>query len=106
MMEKSIIVRRSVLAAALQLEREADTSDDVTPIDLAERRIEDCEKAANKAGIRFWRAVWTHLMLVRYAPASADITVLQDDDDNRPEPDSNRGGLTVKQSAQSVSASR
>jgi hypothetical protein len=97
MMGKGIAVRRSVLAAALQLEGEAEAGARLTPVDLAEQKINDCESAGDKPGIRFWRSVWTHLMLMKYAPA--EITVLQDDDDYRPKPGSNGGEQTGKKPA-------
>jgi hypothetical protein len=75
---KKIVVRQVILSAAQRLETLSESGNEADPLELAELKIEDCQAAGDSAGIKFWRAVWIHLMLTRYAPG--EIMVIQDDE--------------------------
>ena len=74
----AIYVRRSVVSAAQRLEALADSDDEADPLDLAEQKITDCLEAGDKAGMKFWRRVWVHLMTEKYAPGR--IQIIEDDE--------------------------
>lgn len=76
-MEKTIFVRRSVLAAVRELETAAAVYDGLNPLDLAEDRIDECARAGDETGARVWRNAWLHLMVTRYTPAP--VRVIEDD---------------------------
>jgi hypothetical protein len=97
MMGKGIAVRRSVLAAALQLEGEAEAVLVSHRSTSRSRRSMTVRARGTSPESDSGRSVWTHLMLMKYAPA--EITVLQDDDDYRPKPGSNGGEQTGKKPA-------
>jgi hypothetical protein len=70
---RTIFVRRSVLSAAQRLEALVDSGSNINPIDLAENKINDCQAAGDSAGVKFWRCVWTHLMIARETPVCFQI---------------------------------
>jgi hypothetical protein len=72
-MHKNITVLRSVLSAAQRLAKLCHSVNDCKPLDLAEAKIENCLAAEDNAGVKFWRSVWIHLMLVNYAPGQIQI---------------------------------
>ena len=72
-MSRTIFVRRSVLSAAQRLEALADYDMKINPLDLAENKISDCQAAGDSAGVKFWRCVWTHLMIARETPVCFQI---------------------------------
>ena len=72
-MNRTIFVRRSVLSAAQRLEALADSDKKINPLDLAENKISDCQAAGDGAGVKFWRCVWTHLMIARETPVCFQI---------------------------------
>jgi hypothetical protein len=76
-MNKKIIVRHSVLAAARRLQDLSEQSSSIEPIDLAELKIYACQAAADMTGLIFWRRVWIHLMAVRHC--GGEIQIIEDD---------------------------
>ena len=78
-MKKTIVVRRSVLAAAQELERAAGSIGGIRPIDLAAQKTTDCREDEDKAGVKFWHSVWLYLKLTRFTPGK--IKILEDERD-------------------------
>jgi len=62
--DKTIVVRKSVRAAAQRLVKEAEMIAGPTPFRLAEIKINDCRAARHTVERQFWRDVWTHLKLL------------------------------------------
>ena len=60
--KREIVVRRSVFAAAQELMSVAETAGH-NPCSLAEKEIQSCSESNDEVGQKFWRAVWTHLVL-------------------------------------------
>jgi hypothetical protein len=79
MVGQVVFVKRSVLKAAQRLEALSGNGKDADPVDLAEFKIADCQAADDESGVRFWRAVWTHMMRVRQGVHCLNVV---DDDDN------------------------
>ena len=71
-MKRTIFVKRTVLSAAQRLEALA-TSEKINPLELAENKINDCQAAGDGAGVKFWRCVWTHLMIARDTPVCFQV---------------------------------
>ncbi len=74
-MNRTIIVRKAVLAAVRKLEQLASAREGTSPLDLAEIRMNDCRQARDRLGMRFWRSVWVHLMQINYA--REDIQIIE-----------------------------
>lgn len=74
--DKKIIVRKSVFAAAQQLVQEAESNAGVSPVHLAERKIRDCRASRDDSSTQFWRDVWTHLILLKQK--DGEIQIIED----------------------------
>jgi hypothetical protein len=79
-----ITVRKTILAAARQLEQIARAEGGPTAIDRAERKMNDSRRLDDRAGLQFWRSVWIHLMSVRYAAAEVRIIESEEPAQNIP----------------------
>ena len=73
---KTITVRRSVLMAAQELQKEA-ASTNGKPHHLAQKKLDDSAAAEDRTVARFWRDVWIHLMVMEYDPG--EITIIVED---------------------------
>ena len=71
-MSRKIVVKRPVFDAAQELQKEAEAIGGEV-FSLAEKKIDECQAAGDKRGVRFWREVWMYLTSAVFLEAAIEI---------------------------------
>ncbi len=66
MAESAAAAQTSIDEAAHELTKAAELLTDCKPSHLAQKKIDECRWADDKAGAQFWRSVWIQLASIEY----------------------------------------
>jgi hypothetical protein len=69
---KRVVVRRSVYAAAQELQKESEAVS-YKAYNLAEKKTADCKAAGDKAGAKFWHDAYNYLLSVEMLDGEATL---------------------------------